>query len=84
MECETDGSPRPVISWFKEDENLVNNGNLTDSTQLSKYAFNPNNGSLTINELTFFDNGIYICYASSLSKFPVASINYTIKGKFNY
>ena len=81
LECETEGSPQPVISWLKNDEHIVNNGHLNDLLEkTTKYEFNSEKGELKINELTSLDDGLYVCYASSLDKFPIASLNYTVKG----
>lgn len=77
LNCKAEGFPTPEIRWFKEN-------NLLASSQKNglsvKYNFFLSNGSLVINNISSNDDGVYYCYASSLSKFPVSSLNYTIKG----
>lgn len=80
LNCEANGYPKPEVSWHKNSELLVNN-QRPFSFANKKYKFNSINGSLTIYDLKSDDSGLYYCFASSLDRYPIASLNYSVIGK---
>ena len=76
LDCQANGVPKPEISWYKDNK-------LISKEENSKYKLSKANGSLTIFDLTDEDSGIYCCFASSLDRYPVVSINYSFIGKTN-
>lgn len=80
LNCLVSGVPKPEITWYYDDKIIVKNHMLALTVNHQKYSFVSKNGSLVVNNLKFEDSGAYLCSASSIDKFPPATINYTIKG----
>ena len=80
LDCQATGTPKPEITWYK-------NNRLISKEENRKYKFSLANGSLTILDLNDDDSGIYFCFASSLDRYPIASLNYSFivpKSFINY
>ena len=75
LDCQANGIPKPEVTWYKNNKLIAKDESL-------KYKFSPDNGTLTIYDLTDEDSGYYYCFASSLDRYPIASLNYSFTGKF--
>lgn len=80
LNCVASGMPKPELTWHFEQKLIAKNQLLVLDVNSLKYSYSAKNGSLTISDLSFDDTGTYFCTASSIDKFPSATINYTIKG----
>ena len=78
LECQALGNPKPEVTWYK------NNKLIVKDEKVIKYKFSPINGSLTIYDLNDEDSGFYYCFASSLDRYPIASLNYSFVGVYNF
>ncbi|XP_030057939.1 matrix-remodeling-associated protein 5 [Microcaecilia unicolor] len=75
LQCTTQGSPRPHVSW------TLPNGMVLDSPQTSGRISLFENGSLIIRDASVYDRGTYLCkvstqYGSSVMNVPVIVIAY--------
>ena len=85
LNCEIAGGPRPVLAWYKNDKLIYKYDPAFDTLEPqplgeTKLEFYRQNGSLRIVKLSMDDTGLYTCRVGSSSRFPTASLNYTIKG----
>jgi hypothetical protein len=78
LDCQANGIPKPQVTWYKNNKIIAK-----DETFSVKYTFSPFNGSLTIHDLNDDDSGYYYCFASSLDRYPIASLNYSFTGKLS-
>jgi hypothetical protein len=75
LNCQTSGKPKPKLTWFKGDQLITNQ-------YPNKYKLSKENSTLTIIDLNDDDDGFYYCHASSLERYPVATIYYSLKSLF--
>lgn len=71
MTCQSNGIPRPKITWFKDN-------NVVTGSRFTLFA----NGSLRIVGFVRGDGGVYMCRASNAAGFAKKSKTLTIQGWF--
>ncbi len=76
LDCQANGQPKPEVTWYKNNKIIAK-----DNSTSFKYTFSAFNGSLIIHDLNDDDSGYYYCFASSLDRYPIASLNYSFTGK---
>ncbi len=87
FECNAVANPQHVISWsFRNFSGFIFEDIITDiwNTTSTKYTVNSNSagyGYLTIHNVTFADNGMYICMASNSYGIDSAQANLFVHGK---
>lgn len=59
LKCTVTGLPLPLLSWFKNGNELISNGKTTTITHYSGGT------DLTISSLSASDGGIYQCFAKN-------------------
>ncbi|KAI8779431.1 hemicentin-1, partial [Biomphalaria glabrata] len=73
LECESDGTPRPLVLWKKE-------GVILDAKDDDKgYSLSPK-GSLTINSVDLSDGGSYTCSATNPAGFASRDVSLIVHG----
>ena len=69
LPCYAKGFPKPVVTWFK-------NGEEVDSG-----TYNADTGLLTFHNIQFADRGLYKCEARNFLGFDSATVEIIVHGK---
>ena len=75
LQCEAEGSPKPVITWLRNDKELP--ADKTKFTQLES-------GSLVVKDLLPSDTGFYKCTAANPFGAKMREIILFIQGKITF
>jgi hypothetical protein len=72
VRCPTTARPRAVLSWQRNGEAIVAN---------EKYKLNGDKSELTIMDMQFSDNGVYVCSAFNRAGTDFESMDITVASK---
>ena len=76
--CFATGDPIPEVNWRFNNSIILTN---TSKYSIGDITDGPNFGSLTINDLTYFDKGEYTCTATNVNGSSSVSARLVIQGK---
>ncbi|XP_043095827.1 matrix-remodeling-associated protein 5 [Puntigrus tetrazona] len=77
FECQSQGLPRPRITWVLPDREMVHSSGLTQANPENKVSVLPN-GTLHMKSVSHMDRGIYKCIASNAAGADTMSVRLTI------
>ena len=69
LPCYAEGFPKPVVTWFKNEEEVNNS------------TYNADTGLLTFHNIQFADRGLYKCEARNFLGIDSATVEIIVNGK---
>lgn len=77
LECKAQGYPNPAVTWYKDDESVTQNSNITYEAHSIVIS------QLWIEKTVVEDSGVYFCKAENIHGTETKSVEVTVISELN-